>query len=148
MEFQKHYQPDSFEKNIYDTWEQSGSFKPSKSKTGNTFLLPLPPPNVTGILHIGHALTVTVEDIMVRYHRMLGDETLWLPGTDHAGISTQAVVEKKLAKEGKNRVEMGREAFLDEVWKWKHSSRDTIVSQIRTMGSSCDWSKERFTLDE
>ncbi|EKD30019.1 MAG: hypothetical protein ACD_78C00184G0001, partial [uncultured bacterium (gcode 4)] len=108
----------------------------------------MPPPNVTGSLHIGHALTLTVEDIMVRYHRMLGDETLWIPGTDHAGIATQAKVEQKLAVEWKNREEMGREAFLGEVWKWKDEYAANINNQVRQMGASCDWSRERFTLDE
>lgn len=108
----------------------------------------MPPPNVTGDLHLGHALTLTLEDIMVRYHRMKGDSTLWVPGTDHAGIATQARVEKMLAETGKKRIDMGREAFLDEVWKWKDKYASNINNQVRQMGASCDWSRERFTLDE
>ncbi|MCK9272246.1 valine--tRNA ligase [Candidatus Gracilibacteria bacterium] len=119
-----------------------------ESKTGETFYIPIPPPNVTGRLHLGHSLTLTIEDIMVRYHRLKGDDTLWVPGTDHAGISTQNVVEKKLAKEGISRIELGREKFLEEVWKWKDEYHKNITDQIKLMGASCDWSKERFTLDE
>jgi len=148
MDFPKQYQPKTFEKELWEKWEATGQYKPKKSTTGKTFYIPMPPPNVTGNLHIGHALTLTIEDIMVRYHRMLGDETLWVPGTDHAGIATQAKVEQKLAGEWKNREEMGREAFLDEVWKWKDEYAANINNQVRQMGASCDWSRERFTLDE
>ncbi|MDP2103641.1 MAG: class I tRNA ligase family protein, partial [Candidatus Gracilibacteria bacterium] len=148
MDFPKQYQPKTFERELGQKWECDGNYKPKKGTTGKTFYLPMPPPNVTGSLHIGHALTLTVEDIMVRYHRMLGDETLWIPGTDHAGIATQAKVEQKLAAEGKNREEMGREAFLGEVWKWKDEYAANINNQVRQMGASCDWSRERFTLDE
>lgn len=99
MDFEKHYSPKEFEKQLYESWEAAGNFQPKPGTTGKTYYIPIPPPNVTGILHIGHALTMTLEDIMTRYHRMKGDETLWVPGTDHAGISTQVQVEKKLAKE-------------------------------------------------
>lgn len=148
MEFPKQYAPKNFEKTFAERWEQEGKFKPKESTTGKTFYIPIPPPNVTGYLHLGHALTLTLEDIMVRYHRMKGDSTLWVPGTDHAGIATQARVEKMLAEQGKKREDMGREAFLDEVWKWKDKYAENINNQVRQMGASCDWSRERFTLDE
>lgn len=149
MEFPKQYNPKDFELALYEEWERTGKFKPTEqSRTGDTFYIPIPPPNVTGNLHIGHALTLTLEDIMVRYHRMKGDSTLWVPGTDHAGIATQAKVEQKLAKEGKTRDDLGREAFLDEVWKWKDEYANNINNQVRKMGASCDWSRERFTLDD
>ncbi|PJC56897.1 valine--tRNA ligase, partial [Candidatus Gracilibacteria bacterium CG_4_9_14_0_2_um_filter_38_7] len=148
MEFPKQYVPKNFEKTLAEKWEQEGKFQPKESITGKTFYIPIPPPNVTGYLHLGHALTLTLEDIMVRYHRMKGDSTLWVPGTDHAGIATQARVEKMLTEQGKNREEMGREAFLEEVWKWKDKYASNINNQVRQMGASCDWSRERFTLDE
>lgn len=148
MEFPKQYGPKEFEKALAIKWEEEGKFKPKESTTGKTFYLPIPPPNVTGNLHIGHALTLTMEDIMVRYHRMRGDSTLWVPGTDHAGIATQAKVEQKINKEGKTREGMGRSLFLDEVWKWKDEYAANINNQVRQMGASCDWSRERFTLDE
>lgn len=148
MEFPKQYTPKNFEKNLAQKWEEEGKFQPRESTTGKTFYIPIPPPNVTGYLHLGHALTLTLEDIMVRYHRMKGDSTLWVPGTDHAGIATQARVEKMLAEQGKKREEMGREAFLEEVWKWKDKYASNINNQVRQMGASCDWTRERFTLDE
>lgn len=123
----KAYVPTNVEQIIYNTWIKQDSFSPRDNKKGEKFVIPMPPPNVTGMLHLGHALTLTLEDIMVRYHRMLGHETLYIPGTDHAGISTQVVVEKRLAEEGKKREEMGREAFLEEVWKWKDTYHATIV---------------------
>jgi len=112
------------------------------------FVIMMPPPNVTGKLHIGHALFVTLEDIMTRYHRLIGDETLWLPGIDHAGIATQTVVDKALRKEGINRREIGREKFVEKVWQWKEKYGGEITNQIRRLGASCDWSRERFTLDK
>ena len=112
------------------------------------FVISMPPPNVTGALHIGHALTATIEDIMIRYHRMLGDETLWVPGEDHAGIATQAVVEREIAKEGTDRHTMGREAFVQRVWEWVHAYKHRIQDQHRRLGVSCDWDRERFTLDD
>jgi valyl-tRNA synthetase len=147
MEFPKRYEPKTFEDLIGKRDEDAGYYQPKPGTTGKTFYIPIPPPNVTGTLHIGHALTLTLEDIMVRYHRMKGDETLWVPGTDHAGIATQAKVEQKLAKAGKKREELGREKFLEEVWKWKDEYAANIDNQVRKMGASCDWSKERFTLD-
>lgn len=148
MEFAKQYLPKSFEEKIYAQAEELGLFQPAESRTGKTFYIPIPPPNVTGNLHIGHALTLTLEDIMTRYHRMKGDSTVWIPGTDHAGIATQARVEKQLAEQGKTRVGLGRDKFLDEVWKWKDQYAANINNQVRKMGSSCDWTKERFTFDE
>lgn len=148
MEFPKQYQPETFEKQIAERDEKNGYYAPAESRTGNTFYIPIPPPNVTGNLHLGHALTLTVEDIMVRYHRMKGDSTLWVPGTDHAGIATQARVEARLESQGKSRVGIGREAFLDESWKWMDEYSANIRNQIRTMGASVDWSKERFTFDQ
>ncbi|QFR39286.1 valine--tRNA ligase [Candidatus Gracilibacteria bacterium 28_42_T64] len=146
-EFPKKYSPSSFEESLYQKWEQEGKFKPRKSLTGEQFYIPIPPPNVTGVLHLGHALTCTLEDIMTRYHRMKGDATLWVPGTDHAGIATQAKVEEKLAKEGKTKFDLGRKDFLKECWDWKETHANIITDQFKKMGASCDWSKERFTLD-
>ena len=146
-DFSKKYEPKTFEENIYSIWEKNGSFKPTEQKTKETFYIPIPPPNVTWVLHLGHALTLTLEDIMTRYHRMKGDATLWVPGTDHAGIATQARVEDKLSKEGKTKKDLWREKFLKECWDWVGKYGGTIKSQIRRMWASCDWSKERFTLD-
>lgn len=147
--FSKKYEPEIFEKEIYKDWEQNGCFVPKESKTGKSFYIPIPPPNVTGVLHLGHALTLTLEDIMVRYHRMIGDATLWVPGTDHAGIATQARVENMLAKEKwVTKFDLGREKFLEQVWEWKNKYGWTIQNQIRMMGASADWTKERFTLDD
>lgn len=146
-DFPKQYDPKACESKIQALWEANKSFEPRESRTGNTFYIPIPPPNVTGNLHIGHALTLTIEDIMVRYHRMIGDSTLWVPGTDHAGIATQAKVEERLAKEGIFRKEIGREKFMEEMWKWMGEYRGNISNQVKKMGASVDWSKERFTLD-
>lgn len=130
-------------------WEDSGYFNPdSAKKTKKAFTIMMPPPNATGVLHIGHALGLTIQDLMIRFHRMLGEKTLWLPGTDHAAIATQNKVEKILSKEGVTRHDLGREAFLKRVDDFVSESRDTIRSQIKLMGSSCDWSRERYTLDE
>ncbi len=145
--FSKKYEPEIFEKEIYKDWEAWNSFMPKPSTTGKTFYIPIPPPNVTWVLHLGHALTLTLEDIMVRYHRMIGDETLWVPGTDHAGISTQARVEKMLTETGITRQVLWREKFLEKVWEWKNKYGNTITHQMRQVWSSADWSKERFTLD-
>ncbi len=151
----KPYDPKETEKRIYKLWEDSGFFNPDICiEKGNTkpdakpFTIIMPPPNVTGILHMGHALMLTLEDIMIRYHRMKGDRTLWIPGTDHAAIATQSKVEKEISKnEGKSRHDLGREEFLKRVEKFAKESHDTIVSQVKVMGSSCDWSREAFTLD-
>lgn len=112
------------------------------------FMITLPPPNVTGVLHVGHGLMLTVEDIVTRYQRMNGKKTLWLPATDHAGIATQVKVEDKLRAEGRDREQLGRAKFIDEVWDWSKKSRSTIISQTKKMGASLDWSREEFTLSE
>ncbi|MFH1456966.1 MAG: valine--tRNA ligase [Patescibacteria group bacterium] len=142
------YNPIDHEDEIYQAWEQGGFFKPAENAQ-EKFSIVMPPPNVTGVLHMGHALMVAVEDLMVRYNRMLGKSTLWLPGTDHAAIATQSKVEKILYKqEGKSRHDFGREEFLKKVEEFAQNSHDTIVSQAKRLGCSCDWSREAFTLDE
>lgn len=148
MDFPKTYSPSEFESSLAEMWEKQGLYAPKKSKTGKTFYIPLPPPNVTGVLHTGHALMLSVEDVMVRYHRMKWDETLWVPGTDHAGISTQNVVVKNLSKEGIRKDDLGREKFLEKVWEWKEKCHGTITGQMRMMGASVSWDHERFTLDD
>lgn len=147
-EFPKKYNPKEFEQKLYQNWENNGLFKPRESTTWEQFYIPIPPPNVTGVLHLWHALTSTLQDIMTRYHRMKGDETVWIPGTDHAGISTQAKVEQKLASQWKTKHDLSREDFLKECWDWKDTHSNIITDQFKKMGSSCDWTKERFTLDE
>jgi valyl-tRNA synthetase len=149
----KTFDPKSAEPRLYAMWEDSGLFAPRAATAtdgaADAYSIVIPPPNVTGSLHIGHALNNTLQDILARYHRMKGKAVLWLPGTDHAGIATQMVVERQLAAAGNiGRREMGREAFVDKVWEWKAESGGTIVRQLRRLGSSCDWSRERFTLDE
>ena len=134
------------EKIIYKNWENSGSFKPKKSK--ESYCIMMPPPNVTGSLHMGHALTFTIQDILIRFHRMQGKEVLWQAGTDHAGIATQMVVERKLNQKNINRRDLGRDKFIEEVWKWKNESGNKISNQLKRLGSSADWSRERFTMDE
>ena len=134
------------EKNIYSDWEKSDSFK-SKKNT-ESYSIMMPPPNVTGSLHMGHALTFTIQDILIRYHRMQGKEVLWQAGTDHAGIATQMVVERKLAEQGIDRRTLGREKFIEKVWEWKKESGGSINNQLRRLGASADWSRERFTMDE
>jgi valyl-tRNA synthetase len=143
------------EEKLYAWWEQSGFFRPEQQIASGLadprrrpFVIPMPPPNVTGALHLGHAITSSIEDMLIRYHRMLGDPTLWVPGTDHAGIATQNVVERHLEKQGVTRHDLGRERFVDEVWRWKHEYHARITAQQKRMGISCDWTRERFTLDE
>lgn len=150
-ELPKSYKPGEFEDNIYKTWETSGFFNPDNlkvAKGAKSFVISMPPPNVTGQLHIGHALALTLEDIMTRYHRMKGEVALWLPGVDHAAIATQNVVEKSLIKQGLNKDDLGREKFLERINEHIKETRPIIESQIRKMGSSCDWSREAYTLDE
>ena len=137
----------NIEKQIYDYWEKNKFFKPIKSKK-KYFSIVIPPPNVTGSLHMGHALNNSLQDLLVRYYRMNGYETLWQPGTDHAGIATQAVVEKKLSEKGINKNKIGRDNFIKEVWKWKEESGDQILNQLKKLGCSCDWSRNRFTMDK
>ncbi|XP_062107605.1 valine--tRNA ligase, chloroplastic/mitochondrial 2 isoform X2 [Humulus lupulus] len=136
------------EERIYNWWDSQGYFKPNFDRGGDPFVISMPPPNVTGSLHMGHAMFVTLEDIMVRYNRMKGRPTLWIPGTDHAGIATQLVVERMLASEGIKRVELSRDDFTKRVWEWKEKYGGTITNQIKRLGASCDWSREHFTLDE
>ena len=144
----KNYNPKSFEENIYKDWEESGDFKPDMRQNSEAFSIVIPPPNVTGVLHMGHALDNTLQDILIRYNRMLGKKVLWQPGTDHAGIATQMVVERNLAKDGISKHDLGREKFIETVWKWREQSGGTICKQLRRLGASCDWSRERFTMDE
>ncbi len=141
------YEPQKVEERLYREWEEGGYFTPQIDPNRKPFVISMPPPNVTGSLHMGHAMFVTLEDLMIRWHRMLGDPTLWLPGTDHAGIATQVVVERELAKEGKSRHELGRERFLERVWAWKERYGGRITLQLRRLGASCDWTREKFTLD-
>ncbi|MEN6529144.1 MAG: valine--tRNA ligase [Anaerolineaceae bacterium] len=154
-ELPKAYDFQSTEQRLYKVWEEGGFFQPYNDprKEGfdpskKPFVIAIPPPNVTGELHTGHAMFVSMEDLMIRYHRMKGEPTLWIPGTDHAGIATQMLVEKALAKEGLKRDEMGREEFLRRTWEWKEKYSQRITSQIRRLGASCDWTRERFTLDD
>ena len=134
------------ENKIYSYWEKNELFKPKENS--KKFSIVIPPPNVTGSLHMGHALNNSIQDLLVRYHRMNNYETLWQPGTDHAGIATQALVEKKLAKEGVKKNDLGREKFIDKVWEWKNEYGDIIINQLKKLGCSCDWSRNAFTMDE
>mmetsp|Transcript_29964 Transcript_29964/g.66340 ORF Transcript_29964/g.66340 Transcript_29964/m.66340 type:complete len:1040 (+) Transcript_29964:120-3239(+) len=149
VELPKNFEATTSEPRLYKWWEDRGYFKPNPAATGEPFVISMPPPNVTGRLHMGHAMFVTLQDVMIRYARMRGKNTLWLPGTDHAGIATQSVVEKMLAKdEGVSRLALGREAFTQRVWEWKAQYGGFITEQLRRLGASCDWTRERFTLDE
>ncbi len=145
---EKTYDPQSIEQRWYQTWEDRGYFAPQENPATRPYCIMIPPPNVTGSLHMGHAFQDTIMDALTRYHRMRGDETLWQAGSDHAGIATQMVVERQLNAAGKTRHDLGREAFLDQVWEWKSESGGTITRQLRRMGASLDWSRERFTMDE
>ena len=147
MKFKK-YDHSIQEKKIYDFWENKKLFSPLKTKNNRKFSIVIPPPNVTGRLHMGHALNNSLQDVLIRFYRMNGYETLWQPGTDHAGIATQAVVEKNLSKEGINKNDIGREKFIEKVWEWKAESGDLIINQLKKLGCSCDWSRSRFTMDE
>ena len=142
----KTYNPRDIEQRLYQDWESRGYFKPSGQ--GTPYCIMIPPPNVTGTLHMGHAFQDTIMDTLVRYHRMRGHDTLWQVGTDHAGIATQMVVERQLNAQGSSRTELGRERFVERVWEWKAQSGGTIAQQLRRMGASVDWTRERFTMDE
>jgi valyl-tRNA synthetase len=151
----KAYNAREVEEALYEWWEQQGYFRPEQQLASGLadasrqpFVISMPPPNVTGALHLGHAITSSVEDMLTRYHRMIGDPTLWVPGTDHAGIATQNVVERQLERQGVNRHALGRERFVEEVWAWKDEYHTRITAQQKRMGISCDWTRERFTLDE
>src|SRR5215472_4583450 len=143
----KTFEPASFEQEWYRRWESEGRFTPAGPAGSPRFVMVIPPPNVTGRLHIGHAYGRTVEDILARWRRMRGDRVLWVPGTDHAGIATQLVIERQLAKQGIDRKSLGREKFVERVWAWKREAKDTIQSQLKRLGCSLDWSRERFTMD-
>ncbi len=145
---EKVYDPHSIEKKWYSLWSEKGYFKAGESPSAPSFSMVIPPPNVTGSLHMGHALNNTLQDIVTRFHRMDGYNALWLPGMDHAGIATQNVVERELAKEGLHRDDVGRDNFIERVWEWKSQSGGTIIEQLKRLGCSCDWSRERFTMDE
>ena len=148
MELAKAYTPSEIESKWYQQWENKGYFKPSNNTNAPSYCIQLPPPNVTGTLHMGHAFQQTIMDALIRYHRMKGYNTLWQAGTDHAGIATQIVVERQLDQEGISRHDLGREEFVKKVWEWKEYSGGTITNQMRRIGASCDWSRERFTMDE
>ena len=147
VELSKAYDPKSFEDRIYQAWMEMGMFKPVAGQQ-TPFTVVMPPPNVTGILHMGHALNNSLQDILTRYYRMTGRPTLWVPGTDHAGIATQHVVERQLAKEGLRRQDLGRDRFLERTWQVKEKHHGIIKQQLQKIGCSCDWEHERFTMDE
>ncbi|MCM2289667.1 MAG: class I tRNA ligase family protein, partial [Sulfuritalea sp.] len=150
MELAKSFEPAEIEQRWYPIWESRGYFAAgldtAKTPAKNSFCILLPPPNVTGTLHMGHGFNQAIMDSLTRYHRMRGDNTLWQPGTDHAGIATQIVVERQLDAQGVSRHDLGREKFLERVWEWKKYSGDTITRQMRRLGTSPDWSRERFTM--
>ena len=148
-ELAKNYNPSEFEDRLYSEWCDKGYFKPDPDEKKKPFSIVIPPPNVTGQLHMGHALDETLQDILVRTKRMQGYSTLWVPGTDHAGIATQIKVEERLrVDEGLSRYDLGREKFLERVWDWKDSYEARITGQLKKLGASCDWSRQRFTMDE
>jgi len=150
MTLDKAYTPEKVENKIYQFWQKSGFFNPDNlpGKRTKSFTIVIPPPNVTGELHMGHALNATIQDILIRRRRMQGFKTLWIPGTDHAGIATQNVVEKDLRKEGKSRFDLGREKFIERIWQWREKYGNIILNQFKKLGASCDWSRTRFTMDE
>jgi len=148
MELSDRYNPQDVEGRVYQQWEEAGYFRAQDQSTKPPYSIILPPPNVTGFLHLGHAIDHSIQDTLIRYKRMNGFNALWLPGTDHAGIATQSVVERELKKEGLTRQELGREKFLERVWEWKNQYGNRIYSQMRRLGDSCDWERATFTLDE
>jgi valyl-tRNA synthetase len=144
----KGYEPSEVERKWYDSWERDGMFRANEESAKPGYSIVIPPPNVTGVLHMGHALNNTLQDILSRWMRMRGSEVLWQPGTDHAGIATQNVVEKQLAAEGRDRHDLGRDGFIERVWQWREESGGQIINQLKRLGASCDWQRERFTMDE
>ena len=141
--------PQQVEQEIYKMWEDGGYFRPNKGKDAKPFTIVMPPPNVTGQLHMGHAMDATLQDTLIRFKRMQGYNALWIPGVDHAGIATQIKVEEELrTKDGLSRYDLGREKFLERVWDWKHQYGNRIVEQQKKLGASCDWDRARFTMDE
>ena len=149
FEMADRFNPSAVEQALYQHWEESGYFKPSENENAPSYCIAIPPPNVTGSLHMGHAFQQTLMDTLIRFNRMEGHNTLWQAGTDHAGIATQMVVERKIAaEEGKTRHDYGREAFINKIWDWKAYSGGTISQQMRRLGNSIDWERERFTMDD
>ena len=147
-ELQKVYEPKQVENKIYKMWEDGNYFAPSENKDAKPFTIVMPPPNVTGQLHMGHAMDNTMQDILIRFKRMQGYAALWVPGTDHASIATEAKVVEAMRAEGLTKEMLGRDGFLERAWAWKEKYGNRIVSQLKTIGSSCDWERERFTMDE
>ena len=145
---EKTYDPRQVEERWYQFWSAKDYFRAEVEHPGPVYSIVIPPPNVTGSLHVGHALNTSLQDILVRWRRMQGRNTLWVPGTDHAGIATQNVVERLLRDEGTSRESLGREQFIARVWQWKAQSGGTIIQQLKRLGASCDWSRLRFTMDE
>ncbi|MBU1937475.1 class I tRNA ligase family protein, partial [bacterium] len=148
LKLSKAYEPSAIEDKLYHTWEERGYFIAPIHDDRKPFVIMMPPPNVTGMLTMGHVLNLTLQDILIRWHRMQAEDTLWLPGTDHAGIATQAKVEAALANEKISRHDLGREKLIERIWKWKEQYGGIILQQLRKLGASCDWSRERFTMDE
>jgi len=147
MELAKQYSPKDVEERIYGLWIEKGAFRAEGERGGSPYSISIPPPNVTAILHLGHALNNVIQDILIRWKRLEGRNALWMPGTDHAGIATQNVVEKKLAVDGRTRQDLGREKFLKEVWGWREEYGGRIIEQLKALGCSCDWDRIRFTMD-
>ncbi|ORU23957.1 valine--tRNA ligase, partial [Francisella tularensis subsp. holarctica] len=148
QEINKNYNPKEIEQANYQNWEASGKFACGNTDSKDTYTIMLPPPNITGTLHMGHGFQMSLMDILIRYNRMSGKDTLWQPGTDHAGIATQMVVERQLNAQGISRHDLGRENFVSKVWEWKELSGGTITSQMCRIGASPDWDRERFTMDK
>ena len=142
------FNPKDFEDKIYEKWMSKKYFRPNGDKTKKSYSIVMPPPNITGKLHMGHALDNTLQDILIRYKRMCGYNTLWVPGTDHAAIATEAKIVEKLKKDGITKEDLGREGFLEKAWEWKKEYGNTITEQLKKLGASCDWEHERFTMDE
>ena len=147
-EIAKTYTPKAIEKKWYQTWLDKKYFQAKSQSDQPSFSIVIPPPNITGSLHTGHALDNTLQDTLIRWKRMQGFNTLWMPGTDHAGIVTELIMEQKLLDEGTSRQELGRENFIQRMWEWKDESRGRIIDQLQQIGCSCDWERERFTLDD
>lgn len=147
-ELEKQYNPSEVENRTYDFWCKNKYFHAKREEGKKTYTIVIPPPNITGQLHMGHALDNTLQDILIRYHRMAGYDTLWLPGTDHASIATEAKIVEKMREEGITKDDLGRDKFLERAWAWKEQYGGRIIQQLKKMGSSCDWDRERFTLDE
>ena len=148
MDLSSRYDPQATEAKWYPEWEKLGYFHADETSAKPPYSVVIPPPNVTGILHMGHALNNTLQDCLIRWKRMAGMNALWVPGTDHAGIATQNVVERALMKDKVSRHDLGRERFIEKVWEWREKHGSIIISQLKRLGCSCDWSRERFTLDD